>query len=317
MARYSSPITIKGRIGQAIFSDNNGTPTARLSHGMTTRKWKTSPRLQPARNHSAAFGAASRLAAQVRRQLDNDFRRLMGPHTHNRFTKAILDAAPRNGQRCLVPAFPAALSTAALRQLDLGHLPSDGSKPIASTQHHPLSQKVTIHGLRKLRDSIPLRKGELIDYRIITAQVRIPGATADPKSKGFFLPDPDNPDGLVTLHKGEWTAACLLPETTEIDAPHEDNTVLVIGVEWRTLTGHRLKYHPKHNILRVAAAHIGTSPEDLKWLTQTQPQKKKRPKGRRHRATDHPATLTPREAKAIRQRHAEALLSLKPPLVLA
>ena len=316
MARYHSPVTLSGSIGGATFSDNNGKPTARAKGGMTTRKWRQSPHLEHARDHSAAFGAASKLAARIRAQLDNDFRRLFGAHTHNRITKAILDAAPRSG-RCRVPAFPAVISTAALRQLDLGHLPKEGSKPMASTQHHPFTEKVTIHNLRQLRDSITLRKGELLDYRIITAQVHVPSASADPDNKGRFQPDESIPTYPLAVHKGEWTAACLLPETVEVPAPHADNTVLIIGVEWRTLTGHRLKYHPRHNVIRIAAAHIGNTPEDLKWMNEKPKKRKPRPKGGKRRATAHPVTLTPKEAKAIRQRHAEAQLSLKPPLIPA
>ena len=307
MAKYNSPFTVSGPIGQATFADNNGTPTARMRRGMSTRTWQTSRKLRSARNQSAAFSAASRLAAHIHHQLDNDLRRLLGPHYHNRITRAILLSAPQEAYR-RVPGFPAARTAAGLRQLDLGHLPPEGTAPLASTQHHTLTQKVTVHGLQRLRDSLPLRKGELLQYRILTAHVRVPAAVADPMNPGTFLPDPGDTHGRIAITKTPWTPAVRLPETTELDAPHQDNTVLIVAVEWRAIRGLRIRYFRRHDMVRVAAAHTGTRPKDLPWLRHENPGKRKpQPKAGPNRVPPAPVTLTPKEAKAIRELHRQAL----------
>ena len=313
MAKYKSPFPLSGSVGGATFADNHGAPTVRLRAGMSKRKWKTSKKMQPARNQSHAFGAASRLAAQIHRQLRPDMRPLLGAHYHNRITAAILHGAPRL-EFNRAPALPAVLSAIALRQLDLGHLPKNGQPPIVSTQHHTLTQRVTLHGLRKQLATIPLKPGELLDYRILTAQVAIPGATADPNNPGAFIPEPDAPDFHPIHYTGEWTAAHTLPDTITIPAPHHDNTLLIVGIQWRVVRGLRIRYLPQHNILRVAAAHPGTRPQDLPWLRNPKKRKKKKAAPTPSHLRNLPTSLTPKEAKAIRLRHLQPHLTLHPPI---
>ena len=312
MAKYKSPFQLSGSIGPATFALNNGTHSARIKQGMSTRRWKTARKLRTARNQSASFGPASRLASLLHSPLDHDMRRLLGPHYHNRITRAILAGAPRI-QYGMATGLPAARSAQALRQLDLGHLPPEGTAPIASTQHHTLSQKVTVHGLRRLRDTIPLKKGELLEFRILTAHLKVPAATAHPNLPGCFIPDAEDTYGLLASHTGQWQSHLDLPEVLTLPAPHIDNTVLIVAVEWRAIQGRRVRYLPQQNVVRIAAAHVGTRPKDLPWLQHRNPKRLHTGKRRGpNRTPSQTATLTPMEARQARTRYQEALERTKP-----
>lgn len=278
MAQVTSPISLKGSIGNLIFSTRNGKTIAYQKPSFCLKKWRKSKSTKWARVSAQNFGGAAKCGSAIYKGLSiGATKGIFRPYSHNYIAKKLRANVYR--RQPAADHYDLATAQRALKSLDLSTQESNSDlvhfKNIGPT-HSPTQTKIT--GLKAAAYEIDPTGQSSLECRITRRTLRFPEVRYDKQAWKWKRTNPVQIRQHKEDLKSEWfhidhipTEGIKLSLSTSSSDPKEASLVFFI-IEWRkpkepassgsrvfgNMPPEKIKYHQlkAQAIIRLAAIRI-------------------------------------------------------------
>ncbi len=240
MAQVTSPITLKGQIGNLIFSTRNGKTIAYQKPSFCIKKWRKSKSTKWARVSAQNFGGAAKCGSAIYKALSiGTTKGVFRPYSHNYIAKKLRANVYRS--QPAADHYDLATARRALRNLDLSSEESNSNlvqfKNIGPT-HSPT--QTTITGLKEAAYEIDPQGQQNLECRITRRTLRFPEVKYNKQAWEWRRTNPAQIRQHQEDLKSEWFHIDHIPQegiklnlSNQKEEPKEASLVFFI-IEWRT-----------------------------------------------------------------------------------